>query len=359
MFQARCITCTGQNAFLFSEGSAEDKRFLALLAHAGVSPQADAVEERLQGQPSGSSGHEGHPAEDAAAVPATAAVYTQAAADSRPSDAAGLHALPDEQPGPQEKRQSAVPAACAGITEASAGTAAADGSLTRPSAPPGPGALRTEGQSHAGPSAEKSSSPQQEPAPLSRLLAAASQAGPASSGRQPSGLEERLSLGLATEAAASVDAGSLQADEWLTGQALPAEALQVAAAVPLSLSGAAAGSWQRQAASSVTELASTEPDEAQPGQAAGSLQPQGSQGQVDTQHAHQAGSGAATSEGNSTHPAGDALPGEGKAELMRVRSVGTSDFGLESLTSMASEADLLSSAPGARQTGKLSFVLHS
>lgn len=358
MFQALCMTCTGQNASLFSEGSAEDKRFLELLAHAGVSPQAGAVEERLQGQPSGSSGHEGHPAEDAAAVPATAAVYTQAAADSRPSDAAGLHALPDEQPGPQEKRQSAVPAACAGITEASAGTAAAD-SLSRLSAPPGPGALRREGQSHAGPSAEKSSSPQQEPAPLSRLLAAASQAGPASSGRQPSGLEELLSLGLATEAAASVDAGSLQADESLTGQALPAEALQVAAAVPLSLSGAAAGSWQQQAASSVTELASTEPEEAQPGQAAGSLQPQGSQGQVDTQHAQQAGSGAATSEGNSTHLAGDALPGEGKAELMRVRSVGTSESGLESLTSMASEADLLSSAPGARQTGKLSFVLNS
>ena len=315
---------------MFSEGSAEDKRFLELLTRSGVSPQAGAG-------------------------PITAANDTPTAADSYPADAAGLHVLPDEQPGPQEKRQTAVPAPPAHPMEASAGTAAADGSLTRPSAPPGSGALRTEGQSHAGPSAEKSSSPQQDTAPLSRLLAGASQADPAGPGRQPSGLEELLSLELAKEAAPPAHGGSPQLDDLRTNQALPAEG---AAAVPLSLSGAAAESWQQQAASSVTDFESTEPAEAQPGQAAGSLQSQGSQGQVGVQHAQQAGSGVAAREGNSAQPAVDALPGEGKAELRHVRSSGSSESGLDSLTSMASEADLLSSAPGARQTGK-SFVLTS
>ena len=239
--------------------------------------------------------------------------------------------------------------------EPSAGTAAADGSLTRPSAPSGSGALRTEGQSHAGPSAEMSSSPQQDTAPLSRLLAGASQADPAGPGRQPSGLEELLSLELATETGTPPHGSSQQLD-LRTGQALPAEALQDTAAVPLSLSGTGAGSWQQQAASSVTDFESTEPAKAQPGQSAGSLQSQGSQGQVGGQHAQQAGSGVAALDGNSAQPAGDALPGEGKAELRHVRSSGSTESGLDSLTSMASEADLLSSAPGARQTGE-SFVL--
>ena len=234
-----------------------------------------------------------------------------------------------------------------------AGTAAAEGSLTRPIAPPGPGALHTEGPSHAGPSPEVSSSPEQNFVPLSTLLAGASQAGHARPGRPPSGLEELLSQGLATEAATPTHGGSPQAGDLGAGQALPAEALQDAAAVPLSLSGAAAGKWQQQAASSVTDLQTTEPAEAQPGQAAGSLQSRGSHGQDGVQHARQAGSRVATSEGDPAQPAGDALPGEGKAELRRVSSVGTSESGLESLTSMASEADLLSSAPGARQTGKL------
>ena len=339
---------------MFSEGSAEDKRFLELLARSGVSPQAGPVEERLQDQPSGSSGHEGDAAAHAAAVPATAAVFTQAAGDSHALDAAGLHVLPDEQPGPPAKRQSAVSAAPAHPRETGAGTAAKDGGLNWPSAPPGLGALRTEGESHAGPSAERSSSPQQEPAPLSRPLAGASQAGPAGPGGQPSGLEELLSLELATEAATPVYGGSPQGDDLGTGQALPAAALQDAAAVPVSLNCAAAGIGQQQAASPVTDSKTAEPAEAQPGQAAGSLQSQGSQGQVIVQHAHQAGSRAATSEGDSERPAGDAPPGEGRAELRRVRSAGTSDSGLESLTSVASDTDLLSSAPGgARQTGKL------